>query len=88
MSDKRIPITSACLNITDACNFNCRYCFVNQAPNNMSFQVANDACQWLLKNTEDPSIFFFGGEPTLRGDDIIIPIVQKYPNFKYSINNN
>lgn len=88
MSDKRIPITSACLNITDACNFNCRYCFVNQAPNNMSFQVANDACQWLLKNTEKPSIFFFGGEPTLRWDDIIIPIVQKYPNFKYSITTN
>ena len=88
MSDKRIPITSACLNITDACNFNCRYCFVNQAPNNMSFQVANDACQWLLKNTETPSIFFFGGEPTLRWDDIIVPIVQKYPNFKYSITTN
>lgn len=88
MSDKRIPITSACLNITDACNFNCRYCFVHQAPNNMSFQVADDACQWLLKNTETPSIFFFGGEPTLRWDDIIVPIVQKYPNFKYSITTN
>ena len=88
MSDKRIPITSACLNITDTCNFNCRYCFVNHALNNMSFKVADDACQWLLKNTEKPSIFFFGGEPTLRWDDIIVPIVQKYPNFKYSITTN
>lgn len=86
----RIPITSACLNITDTCNFNCRYCFVNHQPNNMSFKIADDACQWILNNTVNgnPSLFFFGGEPTLRWDDIIIPIVKKYPNFNYSITTN
>lgn len=88
--NQHIPITKVCLNVTDACNFNCKYCFVNKSPNKMSFQVADDTCKWLLKNSKDetPSVFFFGGEPTLCWDDIIVPVVEKYPNFKYSITTN
>lgn len=92
--NKNVPITKACLNVTDACNFNCRYCFVNKEPNNMPFQIADDACKWLIKNEEiypsgnEPSIFFFGGEPTLRWNDIIVPLVNKYPDIHFSITTN
>lgn len=94
------PITSLCLNVTDACNFDCRYCFVNKQPNRMPFKVADDAVQWLLSNVEKtaqlfstqnlrPQIFFFGGEPTLEWDTIIIPIVEKYKDtISYSITTN
>lgn len=86
----KIPITKICLNVTDSCNFNCRYCFVNQHPNHMTFQVAEDVCSWIIENAPGitPEIFFFGGEPTLRWDDIIVPLVKKYPNFNYSITTN
>lgn len=86
----RLPISKICLNVTDACNFNCRYCFVNKEPNHMPFSVADDACRWLLKEAEGqkPRIFFFGGEPTLRWDDIIVPLVKKYPEIDFSITTN
>lgn len=87
-NDLIVPITSVCLNVTDACNFNCRYCFVNHQPNDMPFQIADDTCKWLLNHTEKPEVFFFGGEPTLRWDDIIVPLVEKYPDINYSITTN
>ena len=64
----------------------------------MSFQVAEDSVKWLLKNCEiyeqifnqkkNPTIFFFGGEPTLMWEEIIEPLVLKYPNINYSITTN
>ena len=35
-----------------------------------------------------PSVFFFGGEPTLRWEDLIVPLVEKYPDMNYSITTN
>ena len=29
---ENLPITSLCFNLTDTCNFNCKYCFVKQKP--------------------------------------------------------
>lgn len=83
-------INHLCLNITDSCNFNCKYCFVNKKPNHMSFDVADKAIQWLLENTnsKNPSVFFFGGEPTLQWDNIIVPLVNKYSQLQYSITTN
>ena len=83
-------INHLCLNITDSCNFNCKYCFVNKKPNHMTFDVADKAIQWLLENTnsENPSVFFFGGEPTLQWDNIIVPLVNKYSQLQYSITTN
>jgi uncharacterized protein len=64
----------------------------------MTFKIADDSIQWLIKNGEiykelfnkspELNVFFFGGEPTLKWDDIIVPIVEKYPNLKYSITTN
>lgn len=92
------PITSACLNITNACNFNCRYCFVNHNANYMDYSIAEEAIYWLKNNADiykeifqaeiNPTVFFFGGEPTLKWDDIIVPLVLKFPEVQYSITTN
>lgn len=74
------------LNLTDNCNLACRYCFVQQKPNYMTLQVAKDAVDFIVKNyniriekyglKDRKGIFFFGGEPTLMFDSIIVPLMQ------------
>lgn len=98
-------LTRICLNITDACNLACRYCFVHQHPNFMELQTAKDAADWLYKNLqikiekgycspdEKCQITFFGGEPMLLYDKIIVPLVlyceEKYPNiFQFGMTTN
>lgn len=74
-------LTNVCLNITDDCCAACRYCFVQQNPHYMTLDTAKDAVFWLLKNrtlkksNKDVSVNFFGGEPTLLWDEIIVPLV-------------
>lgn len=73
--------TSAFLNLTQRCNLKCRYCFVKQQPKDMTLEVAKDSVDWLIKNCKEgqkPSINFFGGEPLLKYDDIIVPLVEEY----------
>lgn len=88
--------TCACLNITDNCNLACRYCFVQQKPHYMSLETAKDAIDYLANNfrmrkeinPNDPEttvdVTFFGGEPTLLWDEIIVPTVlyaeETYPD--------
>lgn len=77
---KDLPlISSAFLILTERCNLACVYCFVNQNPNQMTYQIAYDAVQFLIKNAEKsnqtPSINFFGGEPLLKWEEIIVPLV-------------
>ena len=69
------PMTNICLNLTDACNLACRYCFVQRKPNYMTLDIAKQAFNWIHGNNEIvkkeydsmnvPVITFFGGEPTL-----------------------
>lgn len=89
-------LSSACLNITDACNLACRYCFVEQHPHYMTLETAKVAVDYLLNNLHIKKekgfieknvksfINFFGGEPTLLWDEIIVPLTlymeEKYPN--------
>ncbi len=91
-------LTSAMLNVTDDCNLQCRYCFVEQNPHYMSLETAKKAADWLYYNYQkkiehgflqiDPNfkcqLYFFGGEPMLCYESIMVPIVQycneKYPN--------
>jgi uncharacterized protein len=90
-------ITSAMLILTHACNLQCRYCFVSQENTDMSLQVALDAIDFLMKNNP-PSmtchVCFFGGEPLLKWDEIIVPTVEYkeriYPDRKitFSITTN
>ena len=89
-------LSSACLNITDACNLACRYCFVEQHPHYMTLETAKAAVDYLLNNLHIKKekgfikknaksfINFFGGEPTLLWNEIIVPLTlymeEKYPN--------
>ena len=71
-------ISSAFLNVTNACNLACRYCFVEQHPEFMPYQVARDAADFLAGGADGnrpPSITFFGGEPMLAWDTVIRPLV-------------
>lgn len=71
-------ITSAFLNLTNACCLACKYCFVHQSPEHMTLQVAKDAADFLAANAkaqgETPSINFFGGEPMFRYEQVIVPL--------------
>ena len=72
------------LGLTNRCNLSCTYCFVNQNPLDMTFQIAEDSIKWLqsnykIKNLDRKmSVNFFGGEPLLLYDEIIRPLVLKY----------
>lgn len=89
-------LSSACLNLTDDCNMICRYCFVAQHPNYMTLPVAKAAVDYLVGNlrikkekgytfeNDETSITYFGGEPTLMWDSIIVPLTkyikENYPD--------
>lgn len=71
-------ITSAMLVLTHSCPLACRYCFVHQEATHMTYQTAKDAADFLITNGEEegrkPTIVFFGGEPTVKWDEIIVPL--------------
>lgn len=77
-------LTNICLNVTDACNLACRYCFVEQHPHYMTYEIAEKAVYFILENLkkknkkfgtdEKAYITYFGGEPTLMWDEIIVPL--------------
>lgn len=79
-------LTNICLNVTDACNLACRYCFVEQHPHFMSYKIAEKAVYFVLDNlkkknqkfgqNEKAAITYFGGEPTLMWDEIIVPLTK------------
>ena len=79
-------LTNICLNVTDACNLACRYCFVEQHPHYMTYEIAEKAVYFILDNlekknkkfnqNEKAAITYFGGEPTLMWDTIIVPLTE------------
>ena len=73
-------ITSAMLVLTHKCNLRCRYCFVEKKAETMTYQVALDTVNFLIANAEQdgstPNINFFGGEPMLEWDSIIVPLTN------------
>lgn len=79
-SSKLNNLTSAYFILTERCNLKCKYCFVKQNARDMTLDIAMDSVAFLIKNAEEcgdiPSIVFFGGEPLLRWDEIIVPITE------------
>lgn len=74
--------------ITDACNLRCKYCFVKQKPNYMNLKIAKDSMDFIndVKFPDKPfHVQFFGGEPTLMWDSIIVPVVEYVKQKKYNI---
>ena len=78
---KELPlISSGFLILSERCNLACKYCFVKQNAQEMTYQIALDAVKFLIQNAEasnqEPSINFFGGEPLLKYKEIIVPITN------------
>lgn len=73
-------ITSAFINVTNACNLACKYCFVHQNPQYMDLQTGKDAVDFLYNNTLEEGgmahINLFGGEPMLRYDGFVKPLIE------------
>lgn len=83
------------LGLTSDCNLACKYCFVKQKPEYMTYEIAEQSIEWLKENYKIKNkdgkldIVFFGGEPLLCYDDIIVPIVNKYKDIAtFSITTN
>lgn len=78
----RKPI-SAVLNVTDACNNACPYCFATESKNFMTLDTAIAAVEYIKKNCGEgqiPTIIFFGGEPMLNYEGVVKPLIEKYKN--------
>lgn len=79
--------------VTDSCNFDCKYCFVNKSSDNikkynavMNFDTAKIAVdKWLehtkLHNIQEKTILFYGGEPLLN-----FKLIQKVVDYISSLN--
>lgn len=70
------------LGVTEDCNMRCRYCFVHHTPARMTVDTAMKALYFLLAQQEpgikrNLNITFFGGEPTLEWDSLIVPVVKR-----------
>lgn len=76
---KRFPkISRLYLITTRNCNLRCKYCYIKKENKNMPYSVAKDAVDFAAQNARRdgcrPGINYFGGEPLLRWDDLIVPI--------------
>lgn len=77
------PIRHFNINLTNQCNLRCYYCFAEHNPRNITWDTMKTTIdfainQYLEKEQyEDTLNFtFFGGEPMLRYNDIIVPSVK------------
>lgn len=84
------------LNLTQRCNLKCRYCFVHQQPKEMTYETAKDAVDFYARNAvleaTEPQVTFFGGEPMLKYEEIIKPLIEyirsTYGDYNISITTN
>lgn len=91
-----MKIDTLILSVTDDCNLACRYCFVQHKPEYMTLDIAKRSIDYFIQinadNDKELTVLFFGGEPTLQWDTIIVPIVDYCKNFnkkiKFSITTN
>ncbi len=73
-------ITSAFLSVTHDCCLRCRYCFIHQNPDYITYDTAKYAVDWLYQNYLDdgernpPGVTYFGGEPMLCYESILVPL--------------
>lgn len=86
----KVKLQSMVLNVTDSCNLKCKYCFTEPNPSHMSLDTGIKAINWFIqennkkafdKYPQSLTISFFGGEPTLRWDEFIYPIVEYVENY-------
>lgn len=91
---------SITLNLTNACNLACRYCFVHQKPDFMTLDIAKAGIDFIYNNlqkhknelkdipeTQKCVITLFGGEPLLTFNSVIKPLYE-YMEEKYGYYDN
>ena len=76
--------------VTNQCNLNCKYCYVDKDIKVMSLKVAEDTFNFVsnfiqnsIKNNEKINISFHGGEPLLNFE-VIKYLVEKHKNQNYN----
>lgn len=100
----KVGIQHAIVNLTDQCNLRCPYCFTCHNERKASLDVLKGTVDFLIKEGErvgypkqaEKSIAFFGGEPMLMYDSLIVPFIHwiedsgvaKEYNFTFSITTN
>lgn len=73
------PITNAIVMLTSTCNLACQYCFESHHVKHMSYETAKATLDFLHRNCrggQSAQFVFFGGEPLLRYDEVIVPIIE------------
>lgn len=72
--------------VTSACNFNCSYCFVDPAAKELTLLNWISICE--RNDGEDRHLDISGGEPLLKWNDIVKPLIEwqaaKYANMAYN----
>lgn len=80
------------VNATNQCNLRCPYCFTEHRPQRMSLETMRQTLQWFLKmrenkyNDSHPHINWFGGEPMLEFDSLIVPFMEECRANELAIN--
>lgn len=78
----KVPITNAIVNLTDQCNLRCPYCFTCHSSRRGSLEVLKDTAKFMIAEQErtgvnrEKTIAFFGGEPMLEFDSLIVPFTH------------
>lgn len=74
-----LSLTGVCLNLTNSCNMKCKYCFTHPSDDEITLSTAQAAVMWIKSNqghSSNTHINFFGGEPMLKYDEIIKPLIE------------
>lgn len=76
------PLLGICLGVTNDCNMKCPYCFATASKKHMDLGTAKASLAWVLEQNKARNkglkthVNFFGGEPMLRFEEIIKPLVE------------
>lgn len=78
---EKYHIENMIMNITDDCNLCCPYCFTSRNNRVSNLETVKAAVMFLIDECKNvagskPSFAFFGGEPMLQFERIIVPTVE------------
>ena len=69
------PLKNIIALLTNQCNLACPYCFEERDERRMDLETGKDILTYLHKSADRPGLTFFGGEPMLEWDRVIVPLV-------------
>ena len=84
-----LPMRKGIAMLTSACNLSCEYCFETHCPKHMTLEMAKQTVDYLCGNCkegESAGVVFFGGEPMLMFDPIIVPLLEYSKSLDLHVN--